>query len=111
MIRVAVIVLGVLLSFAANAQTVRMGEYLHPRGDRDETFNQLYLAGAKDALFVYNTLSPDKRYCLPQNLTLTTEQASDILRRWAKKQTSNIEEALLAQALLYALQETFPCPK
>ena len=111
MIRIAVIVFGVLLSFAANAQTVTIGQYLHPKDDMENTFNQLYLAGTKDGLFVYNLLTTEKNYCPPKDFVLTTEQADDIVRRWAKKQTFNIEEMVLGQALLYGLQEIFPCPK
>lgn len=111
MISVAAIVLGVFLSFAANAQTVRMGQYLHPKNDMDETFHQLYLAGVKDGLQVYNVFATDKLYCPPANLALTTEQADDILKRWAKKQAVDIEEMVLGMALLFGLKEIFPCLK
>jgi hypothetical protein len=109
MIRIAVIALGVLLSFAANAATVRVGQYLHPKNDWEKTFSELYLDGTKDGLFVYNVLTTDKKYCPPKDFVLTTEQADDVVRRWVKKQTRNVEEMVLGQALLYGLQEIFPC--
>ena len=49
MIRMALIVLGVLLSFGANAQSLRLKNYLNPENDRLRFFNEVYLAGAMDA--------------------------------------------------------------
>ena len=46
MVRLAVIVLGVLLSFAANAQSLRLKGFLHPENERMRVFNEVYLAGA-----------------------------------------------------------------
>jgi hypothetical protein len=75
-----------------------------------KTFNELYLAGVKDGLLASNVFTTDKQYCPPKELALTTEQAADIVKRWAKKQTVNIEEMTLGMALLYGLKEIFPCP-
>ena len=63
MVRVAVIVLGVLLSFGANAQSLRLKNYLHPENDRIRVFNEIYLAGAMDALTAYNMAAPVKLFC------------------------------------------------
>jgi hypothetical protein len=60
MVRIAVIVLGVLLSFGANAQSLRLKNYLHPENDRFRVFNEIYLAGAMDALTAYNWTAPVK---------------------------------------------------
>jgi hypothetical protein len=68
------------------------------------------LAGVKDGLLASNVFTIDKQYCPPKELALTTEQAADIVKRWAKKQTVNIEEMTLGMALLYGLKEIFPCP-
>jgi hypothetical protein len=70
MVRIAVIVLGVLLSFAANAQSLRLKGFLHPENDRMRVFNEIYLAGAMDALTAYNMAAPSNcfakgRYCQP----------------------------------------------
>ena len=63
MVRMAVIVLGVLLSFSANAQSLRLKNYLHPENDRIRVFNEVYLAGAMDALTAYNMAAPVKLFC------------------------------------------------
>ncbi len=110
MIRIAVIVLGVLLSFAANAQTVRLESYLHPKNEMFRTFNQLYLAGVVDGLVIYSVGTADKLFCMPGKLALTTEQAANILLSWAKKQTQNTNDLPIGIALLGGLKETFPCP-
>ena len=110
MVRVAII-LGVFLSFAANAQTVRMESYLYPENETFRTFNKLYLAGVKDGLILYSTSGTDKLFCIPGNLALTTEQADDILLGWAKKRTKIINDLPIAIALLGGLKETFPCAK
>jgi hypothetical protein len=113
MIRTAVIVLGVFWFFAANAQSIKLGRFLHPKDDVDRALNQTYLAGVQDGLLFYNVATePTKRlYCQPGNLAITTEQANDIVERWAKTRTDNIGETSVALALLAGLQETFPCPK
>jgi hypothetical protein len=111
MIRVAVIAFGVLLSFAANAQTVGLESYLHPKNEEYRTFNKLYLAGVVDGLIVYSLAGADKLFCIPGKLALTTEQAENILLSWAKKQTKNTNDLPIGIALLGGLEETFPCPK
>lgn len=58
MVRIAVIVLGVLLSFGANAQSLRLKNYLQPENDRIRILNEVYLAGAIDALTAYNMAAP-----------------------------------------------------
>jgi hypothetical protein len=47
MTRIVAIILGALL-LAANAQTVRLGQFLHPKDDTERAFNHLYLAGVRD---------------------------------------------------------------
>jgi hypothetical protein len=59
---------------------------------------------------VYNIISTNKLYCQPKDLTITVEQANDIVVRWAQKRTDNIEGMPIALALLGGLRETFPCP-
>jgi hypothetical protein len=63
MVRMAVITLGVLLSFSANAQSIRLKNYLNPENDRFRVFNEIYLAGAMDALTAYNMAAPVKLFC------------------------------------------------
>ena len=62
MVRMVVIVLGVLLSFAANAQSLRLKGFLHPESERMRVFNEIYLAGAMDALTAYN-MAASRRRC------------------------------------------------
>jgi hypothetical protein len=111
MIRVAAMILGTLLSFAANAQTVTIGSYQHPKNESDGIFNKLYLSGARDGLISYSGISTDRLFCLPGELALTVAQAEDIALRWVKKQTKNVDDGPIAGALLFGLIETFPCPK
>ena len=99
------------MSFVANAQALTMQKYLHPKDETERLIFKMYLRGAAEALLAYNVTTTDKQYCQPKNFALTTEQANDIVQRWAKTQTIKIEEFLVALALLYGLQETFPCPK
>jgi hypothetical protein len=110
MLRAAVIVFGVLLSFEADAQTVRLEKYLHPKNEFFRDFNKFYLAGVVDGLITANLAAANKIFCLPPNLALTTEQADSILKNWAQKQTKNTNDLPIAIALLGGLEETFPCP-
>lgn len=63
MVRTAVIVLGVLLPFVANAQAVRLKGYLYPENDAFRALDEVYLAGAMDALTAYNMAAPIKLFC------------------------------------------------
>ena len=60
MVRTAVIVLGVLL---------------HPENDAIRNFNELYLAGAMDALTAYNTAALIKLFCKEGELVSHEEAA------------------------------------
>jgi hypothetical protein len=42
MVRIAVIVVGVLLSFGANAQSLRLKNYLHPENDGMRAFRSFF---------------------------------------------------------------------
>jgi hypothetical protein len=99
-----------LLPSGVEAQTVTMEKYRHPKDGMDRLFNRLYLAGVKDGLITYNVVSSDNLFCMPGGLALATEQAEDIILRWAKKQTQNIDNMPIGVALLHGLRETFLCP-
>ena len=43
-----------LLSCDANAQTVTVEQYQHPKGETEMNFNKAYLEGLKDGLMAYN---------------------------------------------------------
>jgi hypothetical protein len=111
-ISIAAMMVGVLLSFGANAQTVTTEQYRHPKTDKDLNFNKAYFVGLKDGLIAYNISTANKLFCMPGTLpTLTFEQANDILLRWANKKRIDSDMLPVGLALLYGLKETFPCPK
>ena len=108
MVRVAVIVLGVLLSFAANAQSLRLKNYLNPENDRMRFFNEVYLAGAVDALTVYNMAAPVKLIC-KEGAVVSHEEAAQLLSDWAQKQTKMQDDTIIVVPLLLLLKKTYPC--
>ena len=108
MVRIAVIVLGVLLSFAANAQSLRLKNYLHPENDRMRFFNEVYLAGAMDALTAYNMAAPVKLFCKEGDV-VSHEEAAHLLSDWAEKQTKNLDDMIIVVPLLLLLKKTYPC--
>ena len=108
MVRMAVIVLGVLLSFAADAQSLRLKNYLHPENDRMRFFNEVYLAGAVDALTAYNFAAPVKLFCKEGDL-VSHEEAARLILDWAEKQTKNQDDTIIVVPLLLLLKKTYPC--
>ena len=108
MVRMAVIVLGVLLSFAANAQSLRLKNYLHPENDRMRFFNEVYLAGAVDALTAYNMAAPVKLFC-KEGGVVSHEEAAQLLLDWAEKQTKMPDDTIIVVPLLLLLKKTYPC--
>ena len=76
MVRMAVIVSGALLSFAGNAQSLRLKGFLHPENERIRVFNETYLAGAMDALTAYNMVAPVKLFCKEGEVVSHEEAAS-----------------------------------
>jgi hypothetical protein len=108
MLRMAVIGLGVLLSSAANAQSVRLKNYLNPENDRIRILNEIYLAGAMDALTAYNMAAPVKLFCKEGEL-VSHEEAAHLISDWAKVQTKNQDDTLIVIPLLLVLKKTYPC--
>jgi hypothetical protein len=110
MIASATTFLGGLPSSDANAQTVTVEQYQHPKGERDLNFNKSYLEGIKDGLIAYNMSIEDKLFCLGgMPSVLTFERASDTLLHWARKRSGDAAGLSLGLALLYSLKEAFPC--
>ena len=109
MVRMAVIVLGVLLSLPANAQSLRLKNYLNPENDRIREFNEIYLAGAMDALTAYNMAAPVKLFC-KQGGMVSHEEAAHLLSDWASKQTNMQDDTIIVVPLLFLLKKTYPCP-
>ncbi|MEW6640989.1 MAG: Rap1a/Tai family immunity protein [Pseudomonadota bacterium] len=103
------VAMALAVSTAAGAQTVRWKEYLHPEKPAYKEFTQLYLAGVRDGLIAYGVTTQEKLFCLPAKLVLTNEQLDDIMKRWADKQTANLDSTPMAAILLAALKDAFPC--
>lgn len=107
MVRMAAIVVGVFLSFSANAQTIRLKNYLHPENDRFRVFNDIYLAGAMDALTAYNMAAPTKLFC--KDGLVSHEEAAQLISDWAKQQTKIPDDTMIVIPLLFLLKKTYPC--
>ncbi len=104
-----VLLLG-FLTFGAQAQTITTDQYRYPKTEKDLNFNKAYLIGVKDGLIAYNnTSSEHKLFCVPENLSLTFEQASDIAMRWANKKNVDAHSLPIGLTLLYGLREIYPC--
>jgi hypothetical protein len=108
MVRMAAVVLGVLLSSVANAQSVRLKNYLHPENDRIRFLNETYLAGAMDGLTAYNMAASTKLFC-KEGGVVSHEEAARLISDWASKQTRNQDDTLVVIPLLLLLKKTYPC--
>jgi hypothetical protein len=98
------------LCAGANAQTVTVEQYQHPKSEKELSFNRPYLEGIKDALIAYNMSVEDRLFCLGgMPPTLSFEQASDTLLLWARKRKGDAAGLSLGLAMLYSLKEAFPC--
>ena len=99
-----------LLASGANAQTVTMEQYQHPKSEKDFSFNKPYFEGIKDGLVAYNISREDRLFCLGGDPpVLTFERANDILMHWARKRGGDAAGLPLGLALLYSLKDAFPC--
>ena len=107
MVRMAVIVWGVLLSSLANAQTLRLKNYLHPESETFRIYNEIYLAGAMDALTAYNTAAPTKLFC--KDGLVSHEEAAQLISDWGKQQTKAPDDTIIVIPLLLLLKKTYPC--
>ena len=93
----------------AQAQSVTLGQFQHPKSAKDLEVNKTYLLGATDGLLAYNASLDDKLFCLPGLIPkITFDQASDTVIRWARK-TSGSTDISLGHALLFALRDAYPC--
>ena len=107
MVRIALVVLGVLMSFGANAQSLRLKNYLNPENDRLRFFNEVYLAGAMDALTAYNMATPVKLFC--KDGLVSHEEAAQLVSDWGKNQTKMPDDTMIVIPLLLLLKKTYPC--
>ena len=110
MIAATTTLLGGWLATGANAQTLTVEQYQHPIGEKDLNFNKPYFEGIKDALLIYNISTEAKLFCLGgMPPVLTFDRANDVLLRWARKRGGDAKGMSLGLALLYSLQDAFPC--
>ena len=58
------IFLGGWLASGANAQTVTIEQYQHPKSEKDFSFNKPYFEGIKDGLVAYNMSLEGRLFCL-----------------------------------------------
>jgi len=108
-IALAAALLGVALCLDAEAQTLTLGQFQHPKAPKDLEFNKTYLLGVTDGLIAYNSGLDDKLFCTPGPVPkITFDQASDIIMHWARK-TSGSGNIAVAHALLYGLRAAYPC--
>ncbi|MBL6616051.1 MAG: hypothetical protein ISP45_18705 [Reyranella sp.] len=108
MIRMAAIVLGVLLPFVANAQSLRLKNFLHPENERIRVLNDVYLAGAMDALTAYNMAAPVKLFCKEGDV-VSHEEVARLISDWAEKQTKIQDDMIIVVPLLLLLKKAYPC--
>ena len=109
MIRLTIILVTMLLSVAANAQSVRLKNYLHPENDRLRFLNETYLAGAVDGLTAYNMAASTKLFC-KDDAVVSHEEAARLVSEWAAKQTKMPDDTLIVIPLLLLLKKVYPCP-
>jgi len=106
----AALCLGGLLASGADAQTVTIEQYQHPKSEKDFSFNRPYFEGIKDGLVAYNMSLEGRLFCLGGDPpVLTFDRANDILMHWARKRGGDAALMPLGLALLYSLKEAFPC--
>ena len=106
---VAAAIVSLSLCFGAQAQSVTLGQFQHPKSAKDLEVNKTYLLGAADALLAYNAAAEEKLFCLPGLVPkLTFDEASDLVLRWARK-TSGSVDVSLGRALMFGLRAAHPC--
>ena len=96
------------------AADVRLDSYRNPKNEAFRNFNQVYLDGVKSGLVSYNwwikRTGGQPVFCMPENLTMTTDLAEDIMLKSADKRAAK-GDMLIAPLLLTGLMDTYPCEK
>jgi hypothetical protein len=112
---IASVVLGsCIAATTAEAITVTLDSYRHPKNAEFKSFNSLYLDGVKEGLIISSLdqkyLGQAPLFCIPSNLAMTVDQAEDIMMRFADKKNLKATTPV-GIALLGGLEDTFPCAK
>ena len=101
------------IASSANALTVK--QYRDEKKQDVHALHKLYLGGVLRGFLWFNaTLENDHKaqyFCLPKKLSLTVEQAEDIMLRQAKEETTTsvVDSFPVELLLFYGLRDTFPC--
>jgi hypothetical protein len=101
----------VWLSSSADA-VVLLRDYKAAKADTEKKLNKIYLGGVKEGVVMFDAeLAVEGRqrlFCMPDNLSVTFDQAENIMMREAQKRTDpdNVPISLL---LINGLKDTFPC--
>ena len=105
-----------LLPVAAQASIADVFQQLDNGTVEDKNFVKTLIVGIEDGFSAVNDELNDNGkpmlYCSPETTKLTGNQLIDILRRWVEANRTkypDIDAAPPAAALLYALEEEFPC--
>jgi hypothetical protein len=105
-----------LLPVAAQASIADVFQQLDHGTVDDKNFVRTLIVGIEDGFSAVNDELNDNGkpmlYCVPENNKFTSDQLIDILRRWVeanRAKAPDIDVAPPAGALLYAMEEAFPC--
>jgi hypothetical protein len=113
----AIACLLIVLPVAAQASIADVLQQFDNGTVADKNFVKTLVAGIEDGFSAVNDELNDNGkpmlYCVPETATKrTADQLIDILRRWVeanRAKAPDIDAAPPAAALLYALEEAFPC--
>jgi hypothetical protein len=105
-----------LLPIAAQASVADVFQQLDNGSVADKNLVKTLVAGIEDGFSAVNDELNDNGkpmlYCVPETTKLAADQLIDILRRWVeanRAKATDIDAATPAAALLYALEEAYPC--
>ena|ERR1700677_567330 len=105
-----------LLPAAAQASIADVFQQLDHGTVDDKNFVKALVVGIEDGFSAVNDELSDNGkpmlYCAPETPKLTGDQLIDILRRWVeanRAKAPDMDVAPPAAALLYALEEAYPC--
>jgi hypothetical protein len=115
-ISIKLFLIGAILATAPGAQATSVSVTLdtyrkHIARPDMKALNGLYLDGVREGITTAVALLPDDDvpFCIPGQLALTTEQAEDIMLRYADEHKV-AGDTPISIILFVGLKATFPCP-
>ena len=100
-------------AFDADAE-ILLKDYKKAKDEQTQTLLKVYLAGALSGISWVNSelihIGKAPLFCDPPKLTITNEQAEDIMMRESEK-ISNPDDFPVPLLLMKGLEDTFPCNK